>query len=127
MSSVAYYNFNQMPPALHHFHDTVCAKITLRAGKYVLFAKAQLQNFDGDNQNADARLTALQGNAQIDQVTVRLGGLGDSYYMGSVSLLGTWTVQDDDTIEVRCATYNGNAVWVSLVAMLVDKLLTGPA
>ena len=125
MSNIAYYNFNQMPPSLHHFQDTVCAKVTLRAGKYVLFAKAQLQNFDGDYQNADARLTAHQGSVQLDQVTVRLGGGGGSF-MGAVALLGTWTVQDDDVIEVRCATYNGNAVWVYLVAMLVDEILTGP-
>jgi hypothetical protein len=29
-------------------------------------------------------------------------------------------IHDDDVIEVRWATYNGNAVWVYLVAMLVD-------
>ena len=35
-------------------------------------------------------------------------------------------IQDDDVIEVRWATYNGTAVWVYLVAMLVDEILTGP-
>ena len=88
--------FNQLV-YLHNFQDTVLVQLKLPAGSYVLSAKMELNNSNGDSQKASAVLKVQQGTHPIEQTTIRLGGSGDADEQ-CVLLLSVWKFQNDDVV-----------------------------
>ena len=119
MDIVAYESFNQGVGINNQ--AVVAVQLTLPQGVYVLSAKMEFVNTDGDPQNASAVLLVNHGAQQIEQATIRLGGLEDSNQQ-CVSLLTVWTCQQEDVVKVTCSTYRGSANWIRLVATRVDKI-----
>ena len=110
---------------LHNFNDTLAVKLRVRdAGKYVIWGKVVIANSDGSSQNASARLTTLDGVTELDRTDVRIDKISDANKQ-CLYLQATMVLPDksaNDVIDIRCATFSGNAQESSLFAMLVDGL-----
>jgi hypothetical protein len=110
---------------LRNFQDTVVARVRLQRGRYVVFGKVVLSNLDGDTQSARVQLAARDGGIILKENSVLLEHLpaGNSQ---SILILGTATVEDGaDIVDLRCATFDGEASQTSLVAIAVDDLRVG--
>jgi hypothetical protein len=127
IDNIAFTVSNPGTVQLHNFNDTVIVRLEkLREGKYVVFGRVVIHNSDGDNQNASAAVTTLDGATQLDRADVRIAGGGGAIDQ-AVSLQATYTLPSpgtDSTVDIRCATYNGAAVEASLFAILVDGIET---
>jgi len=110
---------------LRNFQDTVVARVTLQRGRYVVFGKVVLSNLDGDTQSARVQLAARDGGIILKENSVLLEHLPNGNSQ-SILILGTATVEDSAYIvDLRCATFDGEARQTSLVAIAVDDLRVG--
>jgi len=110
---------------LRNFQDTVVARVTLQRGRYVVFGKVVLSNLDGDTQSARVQLAARDGGIILKENSVLLEHLPNGNSQ-SILILGTATVEDSaDIVDLRCATFDGEARQISLVAIAVDDLRVG--
>jgi hypothetical protein len=95
----------------------VVASVTVPAGSYLIFGKAELLNFDGSDQDAICKLSTG------DMTTVRLGGAVSTGCNESVSVQDTSVnVPDGTTITMTCATYNGAARTTKLTVIAVNAI-----
>jgi hypothetical protein len=105
---------------------TPVASLTVPAGTYQVLAHVDVDNFDGDTQDADCFLTA-NGNhyapaSGSDDAGGRLSAVGDGGSTGSWPLVGTASFSSDNsTIGVSCDVFNAS-VAVSLSAERVGAL-----
>jgi hypothetical protein len=91
--------------------------VTVSAGSYLIFGKAQLQNSDGSDQLASCELSTG------DQTTVRLGAGGNASFIQSVSVQDTAVnVPDGTTVTMNCNTFNGIAQSPKLTVIAVDAI-----
>jgi hypothetical protein len=103
------------PVKLTNFAQTPVASVSLPAGVYALFGKAELQNDDGDNQSASCSLSTG------DQTGVRLGWTITSRRI-PVSVQDLLTLNGPGTATLYCSTYNGAAVSGKITALKVGAL-----
>jgi hypothetical protein len=95
----------------------VVASVTVQAGSYLVFGKAELWNSDGSDQTGICKLSIG------DETDVRLGAGGNAGWLQSVSVQGTaLSVPDGTTITMTCATFNGLAENVKLTAIAVNAI-----
>ncbi|WP_460665224.1 hypothetical protein [Kribbella swartbergensis] len=100
---------------LLNFAQTPVASVSLPAGVYALFGKAELQNDDGDNQSASCSLSTG------DQTGVRLGWSITSRRI-PVSVQDLLTLNAPGTATLYCSTYNGAAVSGKITALKVGAI-----
>ena len=109
---------------LENFSDMAIIRLELPDGAYVIIAKTVLRNFDGDGQNAAARLT--NNEADLDRADIRLSGNGNAQWAAQeVSLQATLIIDEespDSIVDLRAQTWNGAAVQSSIIAIQVDVL-----
>jgi hypothetical protein len=97
--------------------NPVVASVTVSAGSYLIFGKAQLENFDGSDQLGSCELSTS------DQTTVRLGTGGNAAFIQSVSVQDTAVnVPDGTTVTMNCNTFNGLAISPKLTAIAVNAI-----
>ena len=95
----------------------VVASVTVPAGSYLIFGKAQLGNADGSDQYGICKLSTG------DETDVRLGGATSPAWAQSVSVQDTaLNVPDGTTITMTCATYNGAVNFAKLTAIAVNTI-----
>ncbi len=95
----------------------VVASVTVPAGSYLIFGKAELLNGDGSDQDASCKLSTG------DTTTVRLGAAVSTGCNESVSVQDTAVnVPDGTTITMNCATYNGRAGTAKLTVIGVNAI-----
>lgn len=116
--TIAAHVTNPGSTGLHNFNDTIVVKLPLAEGRWVLFGRVVITNWDSTDQNVSAMLRHDDG-VVIDQADARIGGGGP--YAQSFSLQAPLTVRKD-IIDIACSTYNGSAQEVSLIAVRVDEL-----
>lgn len=121
---IAVFEANPGDMALTNFNDTVGLRITLSRGNWVVFGRAVILNYDGEDQAANAQLRSLDGSNIMDRVDVRVPSLGDGC-AETLPLQGVLTVEKVDIVDITCATYKGRARQFSLIAMKVDVLARG--
>lgn len=93
------------------------ASVTVPAGNYLIFGKAQLDNEDSSDQLASCQLTTG------DQTTARLGTGGSAAFIQSVSVQDTAiNVPDGTTITMNCNTFHGIAEHPKLTAIEVNTI-----
>jgi hypothetical protein len=125
IDNIAFYGTNPGSVILHNFADSVVVRVDLRptdVGKFVVFGRVVIQNWDGDSQFATARLTTLDGKTELDTVTVRLqdGVVSQPVSLQAAFELGTHNT--DPIVDLRCATFKGLAEQASLFVVQVDDL-----
>jgi hypothetical protein len=120
----AFTNINAGIVDLNNFSDTAVVRLRVDdAGKFVVFGRVIIVNWDGDSQNASAKLTTLDGLIELDRSDVRISGDGISL---SISLQGTLTLPSKDgnnIIDIRCSTFKGLAQEATLFAIDVDEII----
>jgi hypothetical protein len=95
-----------------------------QVGRYVLFGKVVIANRDGDPQNASARMIT-DGAIELDRVDVRIAEQGQNDRQ-TITLLGHFTQNvGRPIIDIRCATFDGEASQADLYAIRVDELQSG--
>lgn len=93
------------------------ATVTVPAGSYLIFGKAQLNNDDGSDQLGSCQLSTG------DQTSVRLGSGGSASFIQSVSVQDTAiNVPDGTTFTMNCGTFNGIAQNPKLTAIEVNAI-----
>jgi hypothetical protein len=93
------------------------ATVTVPAGSYLIFGKAQLNNDDGSDQLGSCQLSTG------DQTSVRLGSGGSASFIQSVSVQDTAVnVPDGTTVTMNCGTFNGIAQNPKLTAIEVNTI-----
>lgn len=93
------------------------ATLTVPAGSYLIFGKAQLNNDDSSDQLASCQLSTG------DQTTVRLGSGGSASFIQSVSVQDTAVnVPDGTTVTMNCNTFKGIAQSPKLTAIAVNTI-----
>jgi hypothetical protein len=107
---------------LHNNNDVAVLRLALTEGIYVVVGRVVIRNFDGDGQEASARITVRDGSVISDRVVVRIGG-GEAQ---TLALQGTLKVNNGDIVDIRCSTFAGAAGHSSLSAIEVSRLLAGP-
>jgi hypothetical protein len=122
IDNIAFTNSNVGVVTLANFNDVVAVRLRVRdEGKYVIFGRVVISNWDGDAQNASARLTTFDGATELDRADVRVDGSG----LQSISLQGTLTLPSPNSnaiVDIRCSTFKGGALESTLFAILVDGL-----
>lgn len=124
IQNIAFTETHEGIVTLDNFNDKVVVRLRIPdAGKFVVFGRVVITNYDGDPQNANARLTTFDGATEIDRVNVRITR-GDH----SISLQGTLSLPSpasNNIVDIRCATYKGLAREATLFAISVDDLSIG--
>lgn len=102
------------------------------AAKFLVWGRVVMQNNDGDPQNATAEMTTADGNTILDKVDVRIPASDTNNNVFSpgalaVSLQGIFSLpcsdpESDQIVDIRCATFKGNAIEASLILMVVDDI-----
>jgi hypothetical protein len=108
---------------LRNFKDTSVLELAVPSGNYVIYARVQLANTDGDDQNAAARLAVTLpgeggGLLEVDFADIRLPGNTQEI----MHLQGALPVKFTDVhsiIQLRCSTFSGFATYASLHALQV--------
>jgi hypothetical protein len=107
---------------LNHFSDMAIIRLELPDGPFIIFAKTVIRNFDGDGQNAAARL--VNNEADLDRVDIRISGNGNAQWAAQeVSLQATLVIgpeSPDRIVDLRAQTWNGAAFQSSIYAIQVD-------
>jgi len=122
MVGIAYAASTEGAFELHNFHDTLSLTLGVRdEGMYLVFARVDILNRDGDHQNCVVKITSRNGTNLLDRVTLRIPG-GNTRV--AVPLQGTLRVPHDtkEIIEIRCNTFNGVAQESSLFAVQISEL-----
>ena len=90
-------------------------------GVYLVFARVTMSNYDGDSQNASARISHDEEYV-IDRVDVRMLGKTRT----SISLQGTLRVDaQPKKVNLRCSTFRGGAHQSSMFAVPVSDIKAG--
>jgi len=97
------------------------------AGTYLIFVRAQVNNFDGDFQFADCQLITADAPTMIlDDASVRIppetGSKTINPGTGIVSLQTTATFSGPKTLVVNCSSFNATVQNAKLVALKVDSV-----
>jgi hypothetical protein len=86
-----------------------------------VFARVVIRNNDGASQNASARIS--DGNGFVmDRVDLNIPGGSSSM---TISLQGTLDVSGTSVVDLRCATFAGDAFSSSIFAVQVSDLKNG--
>jgi hypothetical protein len=110
---------------LRNFDDTVTVTVDIRdtdMGKFVVLARVSLENLDGDQQSASARLTTFDGKKELDRVDLWMPGAANNQAVSLQGVLDLGQRGTEPIIELRCATYRGRASQASLFVIAVDDL-----
>ena len=91
-------------------------RLSLPAGVYALFGKAEIRNTDGDSQLADCSLST--GESAL----IRLGAGQAAADLLSLSVQDLLTLTDPGFAILRCHTYAGRATNAKLTAIKVGAL-----
>jgi hypothetical protein len=146
VATIAFVVVNDDIVELVNYQDVVLARLTLPDGNYVIYGKTVLINADSDDQNATARLVAVQGEGaqeqfQLDRADIRLAHVDSGragFYAAppfeggaqEVSLQATLQVPPElksERVEFRASTFNGVARQTMLHAIQVDDIKYQPA
>src|SRR5262245_15379305 len=103
----------------HHFANLVVAYLDLPEGKWAVFAKGIISNFDGDYQNASVALD-FEGHPPrvLDRIQDRLQpGQHEAF-----SLLGAVAVDQagGTTVRLVANTYDGYVEFGSIIALPIE-------
>ena len=80
IDNIVYTASNSGGENLNNFVDTVIVRLRVQdAGQFLILGKVVILNDDGDFQEADARLTTLDGETELDRADVRIGPAGGSF------------------------------------------------
>lgn len=112
------------PIGLNGFNDTPTVRIELPSGKWAIFGKVVITNFDGGAQNASAVLLANDGALVLDRTDVRIAS--SEFFAQSLSVQGTLVVPPIGNapysfVHISCSTYNGEAKEAQLIAISIDE------
>jgi hypothetical protein len=107
------------------FTPTTVASFKLASGNYIIHAKAELQNIDGDAQNGECSLIATPLTSpstpiMFDRTFVRPEQLQHSDHH-SLVLQGAFCAVSPIKLELDCDTYNGGVNNGVLTAMPVNS------
>ena len=116
--STAIFKTQPYAMSLHNFNEVSVLKIVLDYGTWVVFGRAVIGNYDGDPQNAHAKLRAFGAGDIIDYIDVRIS---DDACAESVKLQGIFKAEKGQQVEMVCETYKGNVHDGSLIAIQVDS------
>jgi hypothetical protein len=120
---------NPGPIALNHQGSTFVAEVTLSEGSWLIFAKVDIANFDGDPQNATAQLLVVTQDppVEIDRNEAHaqkaaFSGVNPRYQ--SLCCMIWWTVGTPlavftDTVQLNCWSHNSQVFNASLTAVQV--------
>ncbi|HEU4944901.1 MAG TPA: hypothetical protein VFT10_07030 [Solirubrobacterales bacterium] len=102
----------------------MCAVIAFSAA----IGKVVLDNADGDPQNAHVRLRRQDGEefVTLDETTVHLLEAGDPNRAEASVQVGV-DLSSPTTVELACATFDGNASQAQLAAIKLDFLNNEPS
>jgi hypothetical protein len=104
------------------FDDQIQLELRLPPGKYVVHARIELGNIDGDDQKASCGIRIRSSLAFIDRLDFVLSGEGAAY----LALQGVCNIplrqQIGDTIDLTAGTFNGFSDQTSLIAMSVGDI-----
>jgi hypothetical protein len=97
------------------------------AGTYMVFARVQVDNFDGDFQFADCQLITADAPATIlDAAGARIapetGVKTINAGTGIITLETTATFPDPKTLIVNCSSFNATVQSVKLIALKIDSV-----
>jgi hypothetical protein len=100
----------------------------LQSASYLIFAKAQLSNLDGDKQYYSARLTTHNGDNVLDSTTIMLPGSdSNGTYSASICLMARVNQKDIDNggglIVLSCNGSHGAADNGYILAIQVDTFI----
>jgi hypothetical protein len=140
---VAFFQTNSKGADLNHFVPTkVVAIEALPPGRYVVDAKATMENADSDSQNGSCTLVVKSLNFNqpavvLDSTAVRINGTGCQFSVlppcihavdlpaQSIALQGTFCSNSTAglfSIEVDCGTYNGGASESAITALRMPTI-----
>ena len=127
IDNIVFYSTNPGIVNLHNFADSVVLRIDLRptdVGKFVVFGRVVISNWDGDPQFAIARLTTLDGKTELDKVDVRIGDWSNnpSQSISLQAVLELGQPNADPIVDLRCATFRGNVQQATLFVIQMDDL-----
>jgi hypothetical protein len=101
------------------FSDNIQLSLKLPGGKYVVHARIELGNFDGDSQSTSCGIRVRSSLRFIDRLDFDLLGGGRAY----LALQGVCDLRErDDTIDLTAGTFNGFSNQTSLIAISVDDI-----
>jgi hypothetical protein len=111
---------------LNNSGDTVVVRLTLPVGSFIIFGKTVMSNADGDEQDATARLTTMDGATELDRADIRISGFNnEAQGAQEVSLQAALALTNDSPdriVDLRAQTYKGNAYEAKLYAIQVDAM-----
>jgi hypothetical protein len=118
---IAVVNASQADFPLSGFHEVTAGRLLLsEKGRYVVFARVVIRNNDGDSQSASARIS--DGNGFVmDRVDLNIPGSSSM----AISLQGRLDVSGTNVVDLRCATFAGDAFSSSIFAVQVSDLKVG--
>ena len=128
VDNIVFFGTHTNVVSLHNFADNVVLRVDLRpidSGKFVVWGRVAIMNYDGSSQMATARLTTLDGATELDRADVRLGEVSesDTQAISLQAVLELGVDQKTNTIiDLRCSTFRGHAHQASLLVMRVDEL-----
>jgi hypothetical protein len=97
--------------------DAEVAEVTVPAGSYAIFGKADLANDDGAFQGANCKLSTG------DETDVAIPGQdGGQSFVYSISVDDVAAFSGPATIRMTCSTFNGGASWIKLTAITVSAI-----
>lgn len=127
VDNIAFYGANPDEEVLKHFDETVVLRLDLRptdTGKYVVFGRVSIENWDDDAQFASAKLTTLDGKTQLDRVDVRLSGHedGSRQTLCLQAILELGNSKATPIVDLRCSSHMARAAQAKLVVISVDEV-----
>jgi hypothetical protein len=118
---------NDPDTPLNNFQEQPVASVTINRGEtnVLILGKVVITNFDGDAQNATARLTHSNPDGvfleELDRADIRIPG-GNTFSQSV--FLDAWitNVAPNDIVTMWCSTFSGLARKVRFNVMGVDDL-----
>ena len=114
---------NKVGSPLRGFKMQKILSLGFTNSRYLIYGKVVLDNTDGDPQNASVQLRTQDGESfvTLDETSVRLLGEGDPNRT-EVSVQVGIEFDAPTTVELACATFDGNASQAQLAAIQLDFL-----
>ncbi|GAA3113702.1 hypothetical protein GCM10010520_67210 [Rhizobium viscosum] len=106
------------PYTLGHFRETPILSIQLATGSWMLIGRVLVANTDGDPQLATAAFKVRSALTFPD----RLDRTINANSLFTFPLMGVLDLPSDDTVDLVAATFEGEAVHCSIMAVPVDEL-----
>jgi hypothetical protein len=125
MTVTAYWQTQQSNTtvSLQNNNATVVIKLRLpNTGKFVVWGKVGVFNLATTPQDAAVSITTDDGATLLDFTSVGIGASNGSN-IASVSLQGVLDLSasdENEIVDIRCGTTNGQAAWASPIAIPVD-------